>query len=559
MKNAKRIISLILCLVMLFATMSLGLSAVAVTDDGYVCKCDVTPVIYIKGRTNIYKDVSLGTGSENMAETNLSGGTDSIIEAATNILPAFGVALLTDEWDDYCDVLLEEIAPIYDGYKLNNDGEKTADNPSGINPEYEIDNLIAKYKRDNVRYAHTSNATYWAQFMQFQYDMRLDPRDNADDLAKLIEATKILTGHDKVNIICRCEGNVIVNAYLNEYGYDDVEGVVMFNSIAMGAEIADEMYTNKVELDPDAMNRFVNTFIDTSPILDFVKATVNLATYNGLMDDGLGFVMDIYDKISLNLIPRLIREIFGLCPGWWGMISPEVCDEAVEFVLESDNADGKYDKLIEKIYGYNELKKNATNILKEAQADGVNVYILTKYGDQMYPCIESYDALGDGVVSLYKQSFCGATTSKITDKLSDEYIAERVEAGFGKYISADKMVDSSTAPFADYTWYIKELEHHEYPWCTDYLMLDLLNSDAYVKATDTVTGKHGSYTQYMYYEPTTEYLYNIEKPQLVGILTPLTEENKDVSKDTTDTTSRFAVLFKWLTAFINFIVSLFNK
>ena len=43
------------------------------------------------------------------------------------------------------------------------------------------------------------------------------------------------------------------------------------------------------------------------------------------------------------------------------MVSPEVCDEAVEFVLESDNADGKYDKLIEKIYGYNELKYNATN------------------------------------------------------------------------------------------------------------------------------------------------------------------------------------------------------
>lgn len=558
MKLSKRIISLTVCLVMLFATMSLGLSAVAVTDDGYVCGCDETPIIYIKGRTNIYKDPSLGTSSENMAETNLSGGTDSIIEAATNILPAFGVALLTDEWDDYCDVLFEEIRPIYDGYKLNNDGEKGEGNTSGIATEWELENIIAHYESENVRYRHKGNATYWAQFMQFQYDMRLDPRDNADDLNTLIEAAKILTGHDKVNIICRCEGNVIVNAYLNEYGYDDIEGVVMYNSIAMGAEIADEMYTNKVELDPDAMNRFVNTFIDTSPILDFVKETVNLATYNGLMDDGLGFVKDIYDKISLNLIPRLIREIFGLCPGWWGMISPEVCDEAVEFVLESDNADGKYDKLIEKIYGYNELKKNAVNILKEAQADGVKVYVLTKYGDQMYPCIESYDALGDGVVSLYKQSFEGATTSKITDKLSDEYIQSRVEAGFGKYISADKMVDGSTAPFADYTWYIKELEHHEYPWCTDFMMLDLLNSSSYVKATDTLTGKYGTYTQYMLFEDYIGKVFELEN-QNVGKLHPLTEENKDDIKDTTDTSSPFAVLIKWFTAFFNFIASLFKK
>lgn len=555
MKSFKRTLSVLLCVLMLAVTL---VPAVSAAD--YKCNCGVTPVLYVKGRTNIYKDVSLGIGSENMAETNLSGGTDSIIEATMNILPAFGVALLTDEWDDYCDVLFEEIKPIYDGYKLNNDGEKGEGNKSGIAERWQLENLLEGYKTEEggIKNMHTQYAKSWAQFIQFQYDMRLDPRDNADDLNTAIEFIKSETGHNKVKIICRCEGNVIVNAYLNEYGYDDLEGIVMYNSIAMGAEIADEMYTNRVELDPDAMNRFVNTFIDTSPILDFVKATVNLATYNGLMEDGLDFVMDIYDKISLNLIPRLIREIFGTCPGWWGMISPEVCEDAVEFVLESDNADGKYDKLIEKIYGYNELKANAVNILKEAQADGVNVYILAKYGDQMYPCIESYDALGDGVVSLYKQTFEGATTSKITDKLSDNYIQSRIDEGFGKYISADKMVDISTSPFADYTWCIKELRHDNYPWSTDFLMLDLLNSTDYVKATETFVGGHGTYTQYMLFEDYTGTIYNLEDEN-IGKLYPLTEENKDVSKDTTDTSSIFAVLIKFLTSFLNFITYLLNK
>lgn len=558
MKTSKKVISVILCLIMLMTTMSFALTAVA--DDGK-CNCGKTPVLYVKGRTNIYKDPSLGTGSENLAEMNFSGDTDAIVETAANILSAFGVALLTDEWDNYCDVLFEEIKPLYEGYKLNNDGEKGEGNTSGIAENWQLENLLDGYEngRDgSIVDFHTRYATEWAQFIQYQYDMRLDPRDNADGLDIAIKRIKELTGHDKVNIICRCEGNVIVNAYLNEYGFDDVEGIVMYNSIAMGAEIADEMYTNKVELDPDAMNRFVNTFVDTSPILDFVKATVNLATYNGLLGDGLDFVTDIYNKISLNLIPRLIREIFGTCPGWWGMVSPEVCDEAVEFVLESDNADGKYDKLIEKIYGYNELKYNATNVLKKAQENGINVYILAKYGDQMYPVIESYDKLGDGVVSLYKQTFCGATTSKITEKLSDEYIAQRVDAGFGKYISADKMVDGSTAPFADHTWYIKELRHDNYPWSTDFLMLDLLNSDTYINATEEFKGEHGTYTQYMLYEDYIGTVY--EKPDKnIGILHPLTDENKDVSKDTTNTTSIFAVLFKWLTTFFNFIADLLKK
>ena len=556
MKTTKRIISLVLCLVMLMSALSLAASAAKFT-----CNCGVTPVIYVKGRTNIYKDPSLGDSSENMAETNLSGGTDSIIEAATNILPALGVALLTDKWDNYCDILFEEIIPIYDGYKLNNDGEKGEGNITGINPEYEINNLIQRYKKSNIKKSHTAEATSWAQRIQFQYDMRLDPRENAKDLKAFIDAIKEITGHDKVNIVCRCEGNVIVNAYINMYKEEakkEIESVAMYNSIAMGSEIADEVYTNKVELNPEALNRFINTFIDTSPILDFVKETVNLATYNGLLEGGTDFIMDIYDKISLNLMPRLIREIFGCCPGWWGMISPEVCEDAIDFVLGTDNADGKYNKLIEKIRGYNDLKVVADDVLKELQASGVKVYVIAKYGDQMYPCIENHDVLGDGVVSLYKQSFEGATASKITGKLSDDYIAGRIEAGFGKYVSADRMVDGSTAPFADYTWYLKELCHDEYPHSVDYMVLDLFNADNYVKATESFTGGHGTYTQFMYYEPSFEEMSH-GKVEEVGILTPLTDENKDVSKDTTDTSSVFAVLLKWLTAFFNFIASLFKK
>lgn len=554
MKTTKRIISLVLCLVMLMSAVSLAASAA-----DYKCNCGVTPIIYVKGRTNIYKDRYGDTSSENMAETNFSGGTDSIIEAATNILPALGVALLTDEWDDYCDVLFEEIVPIYEGYKLNNDGELDEDNTSGIHFLWAADQIIAGFREvSNVKEAHTENAKYWPQFMQFQYDMRLDPRDNADDLNKVIDAARELTGHDKINIICRCEGNVIVNAYLHEYGYSDVESVIMYNSIASGAELADELYTNKVALNPDAINRFVNTFIDTSPVLDLVKETVNLATFNGLLEGGTDFIMDIYDKISLNLMPRLIREIFGCCPGWWGMVSPEVCEDAIDFVLGPDNADGKYDKLIEKIRGYNEMKKNARNILEEAQANGVKVYVFAKYGNQMYPCIENHDVLGDGVVSLKKQTFNGATTSEINGKLADDYIAERVEKGFGKYISADKMVDGSTAAFADYTWYIKNLEHHTYPWCMELFACDIFNTGRYVKATETLEGEFGTYTQYMYHEYTVGDIFDL-KDHEIGILTPITEENKDRTDDTTDTSSPFAVIIKWFTAFFNFIASLFKK
>lgn len=546
----KKLLALVLAVIMVISALP-----VAFATDGYKCNCGVTPIIYVKGRTNIYKDRYAEPTSENMAETNLTGGKDAIIESALNIATSLGTALLTDEWDEYCDVLFEEVVPIYDQYKLNNDGEKGEGNKSGIHYLWDVDQIIAGFREvSNIRHGHTQNATYWAQYMQFQYDMRLDPRENAKDLKKLIDATKELTGHDKINIICRCEGNVIVNAYFNMYteeAKNEIESVVMYNSIASGAEIADELYSNNVDFDADAMNRFINGFLDTSPVLDLVKETVNLLTYTGTLDTGLGFIEGIYDKISLNLMPRLIREIFGTCPGWWGMVSPEAFEDAKAFVLETDNADGKYDKLIEKIDAYNEYKKNAANILKELQESGVKVHIIAKYGEQIYPVIENADLLGDGVVSLEKQTFNGATTAKINTTLEESYIKERIDLGFGKYISADKKVDASTAAFPEHTWYIRNLPHHNYPWVMETFMIDLLNYDGYANV-DSFGDK---YTMFMNFTATDDKPHGYEN----GILTPLTEVNKDDSAFDTDTSSMFTVLIKFLTALINFFTSLFNK
>lgn len=539
MKKYRRILSVLLCVLMLTAMTAPALSASAAT----VCTCENTPVVYIKGRTNIYKTPD-DTSDGNLAETNFSGGTESIIEASSNIIPAFAAALITDEWDDYCDILFEEIRPIYDQYKLNNDGE--VDNASGVAPYWTLENMLARVvaagKNGHKRYADNITAT------QFQYDMRIDPCKNAEYLNTYIEKIKEVSGHSKVCIVSRCEGTVIANAYFNMYGYDSVEKNIVFNSIASGAEIADDIYSNKVILDADAMNRFVNTFIDTSPVLDFVKATVNLATFNGLLDDGLGFVNDIYGKISANLMPRLIREIFGCCPGWWGMISLDAYEDCKNFVLDG-NKDGTYDKLVEKIENYNVYKANALGILEEMQQNGVEVYVIAKYGSQMYPCIENYDILGDGVVSVYRQTFCGAETAEITGTLSEDYVAERTEAGFGKYISADRKIDASTAPFKDHTWYIKELEHHMYPAVTDQFMLRIIRYDGYA-TVDTFE----DVPQYTLYKSTLD-----ENDKDIGELIPLTEENKDVTEDTTDTSSVLAVLIKFLTSLLNFITHLFKK
>ncbi len=543
MKKIKRILSLVLCLVMLMSVSIIrGGNIVLAAAE---CNCANTPIIYVKGRTNIYKttdDISEG----NLAELNFSGGDGAIADAALNISAAFIEGLATDEWDNYCDVLYDEISPLYDQYALGNDGE--IHNQSGIDPYWSIEKLCERVRKNGIN-GHTWGRTDVTHF-QFQYDMRLDPCKNAADLNTYIETIKEVSGHDKVHIIARCEGAVIANAYFNIFGYDSVESYISYNGIAAGAEIADDLFSNKALFDPDAINSFVNQFIDSSVILDFVKASVNLAAFNGLLEEGTDFVDSIYDKVSSNIMPRMIRAIFGTSPGWWGMVSPDVIDECQAFVF-NDNEDGKYNELIAKIDNYNDnYKVNARGILEEMEAAGVKMYVIAKYGSPMYPVIESVDILGDGVVSLYKQTFEGATSEGYRKTLSDSYITSRIDAGFEKYISPDKMVDASTAPFTDHVWYIKGLNHDTYPDEVDEFILQIFRNNGYADV-NTFADK----PQFMLFNASGK----TDSGKQDGVLEPLTPENKDVTEDTSDTSSIFTVIMRWFTTLFNLIASLFRK
>lgn len=141
----------------------------------------------------------------------------------------------------------------------------------------------------------------------------------------------------------------------------------------------------------------------------------------------------------------------------------------------------------------------------------MNVGILAKYGYQMMPLIESCDELGDTLVTLKKASF-GATCSKVYNTLSDEYIAERVEKGYGKYISPDKQVDASTCLFPDYTWIVKGVHHDTWAADDDQIIYNICTYDGqYTVNTDSY------YPQFMIYNDEDGYFY------------PMTEDNHNVT------------------------------
>ena len=105
-------------------------------------------------------------------------------------------------------------------------------------------------------------------------------------------------------------------------------------------------------------------------------------------------------------------------------------------------------------------------MLQEMDAADTPVYAIGGYGEQQYPIGDCADYVGDQYVNVGKQTL-GATVARMTETLSDAYIAGREAAGYGKYISPDKQVDASTCLFPDHTWIVKNLRH------------DFNNSDVY--------------------------------------------------------------------------------
>ena len=529
MNNVKKTVAVLLCAAMFFSVAAAGFAGAADAP----CGCGRTPIVYVKGRTTIYKNTENNL-PENKAETNLSGGTDAVLEAVAHVLPLLSLGLTTGYWKPYCDAMYEEIVPLYDQYAFSDDGDPQ--NESGIYDRWRLDNNIALARsRGADWHIKAANGIF---MYEFQYDMRLDPRVNAAQLNDYIETVREVSGHDKVAIVARCEGTVIANAYFNEYGYDAVESAVIYNSIACGAEIADDMFSNHVTTSPEALNAFINQYLDTTPVMELIKAAVNAAAYNGTLKLGTGAVEYIYNKVAPDLMPRLIRAIFGTCPGWWGMVSADRVEECKAFVLEG-NPDGRYDKLIEKIDGYNAYKENARGILEEMAAGGVRVYIIAKYGNQMYPVIDSLDVLGDGVVSLYKQTFCGATSAGFEKPLPEDYLAQQEAAGMGAYLSADKQVDASTALLPEHTWFLKNLPHDKYPDDFNPYLLQVLRYDGYA-TTETFE----NFPRFILCLP--EYA---DSPTPPCEFEPLTAENAGVTSNTADTSSFLKVFRRLMDAF----------
>ena len=454
-KHFMRSLSVLLAALLLLSSLWCGAVPFAAA-----AKAVNVPVITVHGESTLI------CGREDGTSFTLYGDDEYVKKIAKAALPAAVKALITGNWDDWCEKAFNALAPAYDKFKPDEEG-----NPSPYSyPEFGWLNTHVSFSDD---YEYT--AAY-----EFYPDFRKPPLDAADDLDTYVRLVKEVTGQDKVILNGRCVGNSVMLAYLYKYGapnnYADIQSVMFALGSQMGNPGDQAMLTGTIDVTMEGLYRYFTTdkgnFLASGlsdvlggEVLGLVFDTLEMAYQSaGLSKITLGLVRDVYSKIKDKFIARVMREYYGRCGVYATMVN-EKWEDYKAYVFNQPGDDVTFAKLLAKLddFHYN-VQAHIPDILAEMQAAGVHVSAIVEYGHAASPAGgEESLQTSDHRVPVGRASF-GATAANIGETLPDAYIAVRTAAGYGEYISADRQIDASTGLLPETTWYIKNIPH-DYPQC----------------------------------------------------------------------------------------------
>ncbi len=548
----KKVISAILVVVMMISMLVLPAGAENEKMQTSITGSQI-PIVSIYGDGEPLYDVEGNKVFHFSQMLNMLGGTEegALGEATINILMPFLIeGLLNDKWDNYYDALEKEIGEIFEGCRLDNNGENY--NGVGIS-QARKDQMATLLSKD----AKEENGFYGFEDYIFYYDWRIDPLKTADLFHEHIQKVKEVTKSDKVAIIIRCLGSSVVMAYIAKYGLDDVHGISIDASVSNGAEIISEPISGKFKIDANAINRMIKDFdaLGTINIDSFITSSIDLLTKSGAVDSIVGVVKEeLYGKLVQGVTSALALSTFFTWPSYWSCVAKEDYEDALVYVFGPEGSEKRkeYKGLIDKIEAYNtEVREKTDEIMSSIKEKGCNLCIISKYGLQIAPVIESRAELGDQFVTAKRSSY-GATTGTVYNTLSDEYIEQRVLEGKSKYISADKQIDASTCMYPDCTWFIKGSSHSAWNDFENSLLYTVATADRQLTIDDF------DFSQFVVYDNKT------------GITSSMTQENcnseawkadekleNPVTKDD-KLVSFLQSLIVWLTELFNFLTIRLN-
>ena len=481
-RKNKRILSLILTVILAFTSILPAFAArVESTDD---------VIIYIKGYgCTIYKDNI--PAEENIIFPKPIDIGGILSNSLSPILSELAQGIITDNYDDYCDEIYNAVEPLFKDCLLDANGE--ASDGSG----WGGDALTADFIVSEVNTPENS--------ILFPYDWRLSPQHNAKILEKFIDRVCREKGVSQVDLMGRCLGMSVVNAYLEEAeNIHKVDDVVMYIPGTMGMYVLGALFSGNIDLDSDNINTFLDYYLTNNVVIEdpgmnsFVIAYVNFLN----QARALGIAADFLEKALYNIIddifPRIIRATYGTFPAFWSMIPHKYFEEAIDFTFNTPQLKKEFAGLISKARDYHDnVQLTCYDTMTKLRNDGMRFMIVSKYDTPVVPLGPEADYNGDFYAETELSSF-GATCALYGETLSENHI-NSLNPIEKRFLSPDLKIDASTCLFPETTWFIKYCLHDHWPEPQDAMAMQFLRDKnmtvftyeeypQYLKLTDFVAG-----------------------------------------------------------------------
>ena len=508
----KKVLSVILCLILLLSCFAPTLAT---------AEPEEYPTIYVIGA---HKNDIYNAQGETVYPLNADIG-GIIKETLGPCLEELAKGMITNDYSSYAEEFNASWSPIFKDLVLDKNGDVT--NGSYTRFQTETGHLEGK----------TSGFGVWD--CRFWYDWRESPIKTAHELKAHIDNVIRLTGKTKVQLIGRCYGANVIATYLElykEHAKQYISDISYYSSSLMGVDFMSALFSGQITLENEAMASFLKYYIEDQGLVgddvcaQFAVALVEvMRQMNTLGITGDAF-MSFVENFKADLFPLIIRNTFGGWLSYWSMVTPELYEQARDFVFNTEEVRAEYAGFIAKAdeYYYT-VQVNALDTMREMEQAGINFYIFAKYNFPEFPLYEGATVQGDADTSVYRQSF-GATCADYNEVFSEDYLAS-VSPENMKYISPDKKIDASTCMFPETTWFVKDL-HHNYFAPLEVPSVEIMRYD--------ITVESEKYPQYM---------VNVNN----ATLAPL--EGTDEDFDKADENMLTAVI-DFVKAFVNLIVNL---
>ena len=472
----------LLALVLLFCTLAPATTALTASAK----KRDYTrfPTVRLAGAKwtlwNYY-----GTEQQYKIYTDKVPVPDGYIkEQAKVLIPKLMKSVVTNDYTDYANGLVDAVAGIYADFVPDENGDPR--NGSGRATSEATEDM----KKED--------GTYDLSDYFFNNDWRLSPLVQADKFKAYVDQVLAVTGAKKINLYARCESSSVVLAYLKKYGCGKVASLLVDSYGSNGYLLASYAFSGEIEMTRDMIYRWTNCYINNGvydgPTNDYkifddtytgelIKASLNVLSTSYSGEALIRILLKIYEAVKDIALPGILMNSYGRLLSYWSMVDVEHYEKARDLLL----SDPKWDTFRKRAddYFYN-CQCKTDEILADCEAHGVKIQVISKYGYEVLPVIKGHTFLSDGEVAVKDSSF-GATCAPNGEVLSDDYIKAAKKAGTDGYISADKKIDASTCRYPDQTWFVKNCSHNNIHTITRTLQLAFLRSGGTLTIHDDVT------------------------------------------------------------------------